>query len=365
MPVRTSALRSLGAHLNALQAAGGSTSTGRMIQALFDLASTAALVDAYERLTQETYAQQLAATQDSSLAFTDRMFSCAPHGGENVVRSGESCMWARMDMRDLKRDSTPQQKSYHQGATAFSGGIEAGLGAGWRAGWGLSYETANMDTADQQATGSGDRVQGGVVVKKDAGAAELALAVTGGKASFSTLRAINFGGAEVANGRQRLSFGSLSLRAGRTYGAGTGWIRPSIEVVGTDVHTNAFHETGAGGLNLQSPAQTQQYWRVRPSLEAGRDFKLGEDLWLRAALKAGVNQVITGRASTLEAGFEGDTPGLQPFAVRSLSDSTMAETGLSLSVVNSKGASVRLGFNGQYGKTTTEMNGQFKVILPF
>ncbi len=358
---------SVGDHFNALQTAGSTPAMAPVIQALFDIASTAALIDVYDRLSQEPYVQQLEATHEASLAFSDRLFSCSAHGGEGQVRSGDTCIWVRFDLGDLTRDKTSQQLSFHEGSSSLSGGFETGLGAGWRLGLALDYDKATATTGSLIAHSSGDRAQAGAVVKKDAGWAELALAVTGGKADFDTTRHVAFPGpaAAEAQGRQRLSFGAVKLRAAHTYESAATWVRPAVEVVGTRVHSDALSESGAGPLNLKVDARNQDYWQVRPSVEAGHDFKIGQDLWLRATVKAGVNQIIAGRASALDASFEAIPAGVGPFVIHSAADSTTGEGGASLALVNARGASVRIGFNGQFGRTTHEEMGQIKAVLPF
>jgi len=204
------------------------------------------------------------------------------------------------------------------------------------------------------------------VVKKDAGWAELALAVTGGKASIKTDRRVNFVSPLIsAHGNQSLSYGAISLRAGHTFESASGWIRPSVEFIGATVHTDALVETGAGPLNLALQERTQDYWQFRPSVELGHDEKLGRDTWLRTTVKAGVSQFLSGRSSVLAASFEGAPSGVSPFVIRSAADATTGDVNIGVALVNAKGSSVRVGATGQYGKTTRQQGIHIKGVLAF
>ncbi len=203
-----------------------------------------------------------------------------------------------------------------------------------------------------------------MVLKKETSWGELAAAATGGWASFNTTRAIALAGL-TAKGQEKLSFGNISLRAARQYGGADMWARPSIEVAGTVVHSNAFSETGAGPLNLNVAADDHDYWRVRPAVEFGREDKVGADLWLRSTLKLGASQAIAGRSAALAAGFADAPAGVAPFVIRSKLDATMAEGSVGMSLVNSKGASLKFTLTGQAGHDTHQESGSFKVIWPF
>jgi hypothetical protein len=356
----------VGNHFNSLQTNGGTATMAPVIAALYGLSTTADLAGAYSRMTQEPYVDQLQATHQSSVSFADHLFSCSAPGGAGVVINGSSCVWGRIDLTAYDRSATTQQFAYHEGATVVSGGTEVALAPDVRVGVGLSYEKAyGYTNAGQVSNDAGDRVQAGAVFKDTIGWAELAAAVTGGHAQFSVDRSVELPGAITARGRQSMTFGSVDVRVGHTFLNASGWVRPSMEIIGTQVHLPAFDEVGAGPLNLRLPTQTQNYWVARPNVEVSHDAQLSKTLWLRTTMRVGVDQVINGQASTLYAGFQGDEPATPLFGIRSRADATTGDASLSLALVNSRGASLRLGLGGQVGRTTREGDAQLKLVLPF
>ena len=362
---------SVGDNFNAIQLAGGTTAMGPVISALFDIPTVPQLAAVYDRLTQEPYVQQVAAARLSSQTFTDRLFSCSAPGGVTAVDDRQLCAWLRADRRGYNANLTHEALEGDETDDTMSGGMETGLGDGWRLGGALSYEDGDdhtsTATAPTYAYEHGHRFQGGAVVKKTGAWGDLALAVTAGEGEFDVLRNIDFPAAGVtkAQGEQHLSFGTTSLRYGRTYGDTTGWWRPSLGLEGTTVASSGLTESQAGPLNLRVLSKTQSDWRVRPAIEMGRDFQVGEGLWLRPVLKVGVNQMLSGSDTALDAAFQGAPAGVSPFAIHSQTDQTTGEASLNISLVNAQGASMRLGVSGEAGARTRDESAQFKLIVPF
>jgi len=131
------------------------------------------------------------------------------------------------------------------------------------------------------------------------------------------------------------------------------------------VHSDALSEVNAGPLDLHVRAQTQDAWRLRPAFELGHDIGVGGGFYLRPSVKFGIDQVVSGRDASLQAGFEAAPVGVGDFRIHNQGDATTGEASLNLSLVNDRGASVRLGFGVQYGDTTRQEMGQLKVVLPF
>ena len=361
----------VGQQFNAVQLAGGNTAFDKVISAIFDIPSVGLLANLYDRLTPEPYVQQVDATRLSSELFTDRLFSCSASGGQTMTNDRQSCAWLRTDVRDYTARRTSQYLEGDETETGMSGGFETGLGHGWRVGFGLSYEsgTAKADTSvlDNYATQNGNRVQGGAVLKKAGDWGDLALAVTGGVARYSVSRNIDFqaGGVLGAEGKQKLSFGTASVRYGKTYGDARGWIRPSIGLEVTRVQSDAVREHNGGPVDLEVRSKTSDAWRVRPSIEVGRDWKVAPGLWLRPTAKVGVNQTLAGRNIELDSVFEATPAGVGPFATRERVDQTTGEAGVGIALVDDRGASLRLGASSQFGDRTHEEMVQVKLVVPF
>jgi len=355
---------SVGDYINAIQTAGSSPAFRPVAEMLFDIAATAALVEVYDRMTPEPYIHRATANAMASQRFTDQLFSCAAPGGEVRVEADEFCGWMRLEGRSLDSDRTKTSLAFDEEAYGMSLGMEAGAGDGWRVGLALGVESSAVEFGDY-ARSEGDRYQAGVVLKKDAGWADLALAVTGGTGKFDAQRNVIPGaGGLTAYGRQEMSFVTLSLRGSKTVDYGSWYLKPGVELSGTRVDMDAFAERGAGPLNLSVAASDQSYWRIRPSVEIGTSFQSG-DVWIKPTMKIGFTHLLDGDSSTLSAGFEGAPVGVSPFTVRTTTDKTMAEAVVGVEVTGRQGASARFGYYGQVGDTTRQQGVQLKVILPF
>ncbi len=330
---------------------------------LIDAPTVAALGKLYDRFSPEPYVHQVGASQASGLAFADRLFSCVPAAGQSIVDPGAACLWMTLEGRVLTRDQTAQTQRFREEAVSVSGGVETGVGRRWRLGAALSYESA--DSRLDHARSSGGRVQGGVVVKRDQDWAELALAVTGGHGRFHVDRTLDMPVGATAYGTQDVSFGVVSARVSRRFGSARRWVRPSLEVAGTLVHTDAVNEAGGGPLSLAIAPRAQTSWRFRPAVEVGADIPLRGGMSLRPTARLGLDQVLSGQGSALDAGFSGAPAGLATLVAANWVDRTTGEAWLGLALVNRSGVSARLSYLRQFGSTTLQQGGQLKVVLPF
>ena len=360
----------VGGSFNAIQTAGGTKAMYPVIAALFDIPNLAGLAEVYDRMTQEPYVEQVEAVRQSSQIFNDRLFSCAPRGGMAVVDDQEFCSWLRADARGTNDQLTSENQEFDETDTDISGGLETGLGHGWRLGGALSYENANLNsntaTMAHYATGTAHRFQGGAVVKKAGDWGDLALAVTGGSGSANLYRRVDFPGlASIAQATStcrsaRSAFGMAKPMLKTGAGGGRRWRSRAQWCI-----SDALNEVHAGPLDLHVRAQTQDAWRVRPAIELGHDLKVGEGLYLRPSVKFGLNQAVSGRDASLQAGFDAAPAGVGDFRIQNRGDATTGEAGLNLSLVTDKGASLRVGVGVQYGDTTREQTGQIKLVVPF
>ena len=334
-----------------------------VIATLVDAPSVADLARLYDQLSAEPYAQQTSAAQEASLVFTDQLFSCAPAVGQAAIDQRSACGWVNLDGRKLTRSRTAASQHFEEAAVGVSLGGETAIAPRWRVGAAAGFESADADLG--HAVSHGGRLQGGVVIKREQDWAELALAITGGGGRFRVVRSVDVvaPGAQ-ALGHQSIAFTTLSARIGRVFGSARGWIRPSMEVAWTFVHSGAFTETGAGALSLQLAGRDQGYWRLRPAIEAGSEIDVGGGVWVRPTARLALNRLASSRISALDSTFEGAPAGLAPMIIQTRADRTTGETWLGLTLIGRRGVSARLGYMRQFGATTIQQGGQLKVVVP-
>ncbi len=83
----------VGDTLNPILRNGPPAGMAPVVAALFDIPTVHALGRTYDRLSAEPYLQQIAAAEDASRVFTDRLASCSRRAGDIALRDRDSCGW--------------------------------------------------------------------------------------------------------------------------------------------------------------------------------------------------------------------------------------------------------------------------------
>ena len=268
------------------------------------------------------------------------------------MNNGDACVWSRIDSRSLTQNASSQTLALEEKTTSFTGGVETGIGGPFRVDAALGYEKSDAKTTPADSA-EGHRLQGGIVFKKAGGDIEYSAAFTGGGSWSGTKRLIGLPLSKtLAKGDLNFTFGTVSLRANKNYESDYGYMKPGVELVGTDVRMNNFRETGAGPLNLSALAYNQNYLRFKPSLEFGTEIGSTEGVWLRPSLKFAVSDLLSGDDTSFTAGFEGAPVGATPFHVGTRTDNVLGEVSGNLEVVDTSGLSLKFGYFGQFGNVT-------------
>jgi hypothetical protein len=353
----------VGDYINVAQGSGGTAAFHPVIAALFALPDNASLAKAYDSFMPTAQLNAILSSSFASQYFTGELFSCAVHGGQVSISNADSCIWGRVSGRALNQSASAGVIGLNEQAYSFAGGVERGVGNDWRIGGALSYEDVAAH-GQPVYTSNGHRLQAGVVVKKEIGDLELEGALTGGDGWFTTERQIALMGT-LAQGHQDISFGTVSLRANdHIVLDDDGYMKPGIELLATEVNSDAFHETGAGPLDIDAGGHGQGYVRLRPHVEIGGDFDSG-GLWIRPTMDLGVNSLLAGDRTALDVGLDGAGTGLTPFRIATRTDVLTGDVSAGLEITNAQGVSAKLGYFGQYGASTSQQGISVKLVLPF
>jgi hypothetical protein len=355
----------VGDHLNAALSTPAIQERFRNIAAaLFDAPDAAQLGAVYDRLTPEPQVQLMASALLATAKHGDELFSCAPGQGQLAFDENGRCFWGRLDGRQVKAEATSENIGFKEQAGGITFGGETGLGDGWRVGGSFGAEHSVVKGGGY-ARSVGDRYHAGLVVKKETPLAEVALAVTAGIANYNSARAVNFGGAGVAESNQELRFNRAALRVSKPLAIGEARIKPSVELSRTGLRLDGFQETGAGAINLQSRGQAQSFWRVRPGVEVWTDVQLSHALTLRPNVKLSLSQALGNSRHGLDARFEDAPAAAQGFAISVPGDRNQKEVEFGLDLVHRNGVTFRAGYTGAFAENINQQAVRLKAVIPF
>jgi hypothetical protein len=328
--LKTPAQSAVGAHINSIQAKGGSEAFSPIAVVLQSL-DEKSLGTLYGRLAPELPLQQVATVQADTRRFSDQLFSCiAPesawHAGDD-----ESCLWARHE--DWSRDSTSRSfgSAFHQAGDTLSFGLEGALGNGWRLGVGAGGQRSEHLAPGLAASHSHQGMLG-VSLKRHAPLLDTSLAVAAGRGSRDLQREVLSEAGLVADSRSAYRFLSVALRASRHWGSPRLWVKPEVELAAGATATAGYVEQGAGPLSLRVQGATYEAAHLRPAVEVGAEFRLGS-LGLRPLLKAGVLRRLGARQDALDSGFVSQPDGVEPLQLRNTKDPTVTEVSVGTEVL--------------------------------
>jgi uncharacterized protein with beta-barrel porin domain len=252
--------------------------------------------------------------------------------------------------RFLNSDRTSENIGYDQTAGQFAAGAQVALDSVWRLGFGLGYQTSTLDT-DTGAKSDGDQVQGGVALKYNPGALLLAGVVSGGRGWYDTTRPMAFGGfAATAEGDYEINVLQGRLHANYVFGSPHLYFKPIIDAALTHLDLNDVTETGAGGASLIVNGGDHTVFSVSPAVEAGTEWWLSNGTLIRPFVRAGFTWYSDDDVA-LTASFAGTFSGVAPFAIHAHMDEMQADVAAGLEMISAEDSTLRLYYDGQFGKT--------------
>ena len=355
---------SVGGYINAIQTAGGSTSLAPTIQALFGLSDTQSLHHFYQTLSPEPFLSNQQQMRVEGAVLTDAMLSCHPATGGSFRFTDEGeCSWLRASARMTAISATAAQMGSKSRAVDFALGHQFRVNENVRIGLAGSYSTGNT-TVDSLSASHGDTYGGGLVLKVLKDPLELAFAVTGGQGVTHTSRFLT--PTTTAASRQVDSYINQRARLSlQLFGDYDSYLRPFAEVNFNQLYTGAFHESGAGPLNLIVPGSEQFSGTAGFGFEFGGEFDLAGIALARPFFGYEFKDAIIGRSQTIFAGLEGAPSAAAPFAVSNSTDATLHQFTAGVDLLSNESWNLRFLYTGNFGRTTRQDMYSLKVAIPF
>lgn len=341
----------IGEHLNGAFGAGGGGLDG-ILTALANLTSMSGLANALDQLSPEIYGDTQLAALFASLDFSSNLLSCKMNGSDTAAINREGqCLWVSAKVRFLDNDETSENIGFDETAGLFAAGAQLALDPVWRLGFGLGYQNSALETATN-AQSDGDMVQGGVALKYNPGALELAGVVSGGRSWYDTTRPIAFGNfSATAEGNHEIDVFSGRLHASYVLGAPSLYFKPMVDAAVTRLELGDFSETSAGAANLVVSGEDTTVFSVSPALEIGTEWWWANGTLVRPFLRGGVTW-FSDDDVTVTASFAGSPAGVSPFTIRSQVDQVQADVAAGVEMINSEDSALRLTYDGKLGDTT-------------
>ncbi|NTV69665.1 MAG: hypothetical protein HGA71_05900 [Azonexaceae bacterium] len=358
--------RQIGAHLNAIQMAGGSAGIAPVIAALVNLPGEASLRTAYEKLGPGALGNQAGTAVAASLGFNDAMHSCRQYEGDyRFVREGE-CSWFRLSGSIRDQERTDLNAGFKQDALTLAGGLQKAIRPDLHLGFGLSYQKSMLNSIYSNI--DGERFEGGLILKHRDGATRVSASLSAGYGHFNTLRLVDIVSPDVhASSKQDLWSASLQGRISHDImSSDSAYVRPMLGLGVSYVTRNGYIESGAGGANLNVAKEQDTFVSLQPAVEFGGESGIGDEgTLLRHFIRVGATHFLGSNERHITASLEGAPAGIEPFTVVSRSDRTYGDLALGIDILRKSGATVRLEYNAQFSANSVTNAIGIKLAMPF
>lgn len=355
----------IGQHLNAVLAAGVSTSFAPVVEALVAQPDAAHLATAYRALSPNGVGQASGAAVAASLQFNDALHSCRQREGEHRFSREGECNWLKVGFASLEQQQTAQSDGYRVNTSRLAGGLQRRVGADLYAGVGLSYERSGLDAINARV--NGDRVEAGVIIKRVVDDTRLSASLTGAYGRYDSLRNVS---ALLAAQSARAKYSQWALSAhGRAshdfVRDDNAYIRPMLTVGLQQQVRGGYSEDGAGPLNLTVSRTTSTAVTLQPAIEVGNERVLTNGILLRPFFRLGATHYVTGRDQHVTAGLSAAPAGTGTFTVTSQNGRNFTDVALGVDLLTRAGGTLRLDHEGQYASDSSANTTSLKWSMPF
>jgi hypothetical protein len=341
----------LGAHVNAIQAAGSSDEIHPLVNRLVAQPDVDRLEAAYGRLSPHAHLADNATRLFASLGFDQAMHSCRVREGDFRFVSEGRCTWFRYDQSDTRREAAEFTPAVKESGSHLSGGWQSAISPRWHAGLALGYETSDLDISGLTEREAHQYLVGGILKGRFAGSL---FTVSGsfGFGEHDVERQVDLPDAGVtAVGSRDVDLAALHLRYSYDVEWRRSYLRPAVDLGFTSVDAGRLTESGAGAASLRILEGEENYVTLQPSLEAGGELVLGAGALLRPYLRLGVNLLLSGEEQDITAGLAGAPAGVAPFTQTTRLDGDFTSVAAGIDVLWTNDFTLQLGYSGQYADT--------------
>ncbi len=333
--------------------------------------------EALDTFHSEPYLSQLTSTLFSDLGFVDKISRCNDLDRKSFITNGK-CIWGQASIRYFEKGKSYTSFGIDEESHTFAGGYQRAISEKVIAGMAIQYEQGELEVDDRLSSNFKAGKIGGFATVKE-GPFELTLGVNYGyswydnKRSLKVLRDVfdedgNLDQGLVSTstkGKSAVQSGGLQLQVAYKHETKQFYIKPFIDFRANYLEFDKFSEKGLNGLDLQLKDSDNWQLSIRPGVEFGGKFDLGDGITVRPHLMLGAiffdDSKLSSRASF--AGSPGDIAG---FNINSEFDDILAtvEAGIDMRF-EKQGMNLKLQYGGKFSDDVEEHTGMVRFSVDF
>ncbi|MBN8813332.1 MULTISPECIES: autotransporter outer membrane beta-barrel domain-containing protein [unclassified Sphingomonas] len=357
--------RALGAYMDRAVTAGSSAGIGRLLALLGNIqaGSEAQYRAIFDQLNPEPYLIASLTQFGAARDFSSNLFGCGTPAGP----AGDGCVWSQAGGHVFRRSGDGEHASVRGDTDGrFRAGFEKPLGGDWMIGGAIGYDSLGNARIDGlRANSDGDGVHAGIGARyAGTSGAQFAASVSGGWQWTELRRGVNIFDPRQGVGNQGTGYLQGSAEAAWVLGQGMVFARPAVRGFVTALRQGGFAERGLEGLGVESLSHTQWIGTVAPELSLGVRLAGNGPTSATFAITGGGVFNTTDR---IAAPFRllGGNASAAPATITTLMDRQAAHVGAELRVVGNENLSLRLGYDGEFGKRTRDHRASLSARIRF
>jgi hypothetical protein len=356
---------SVARYLNAVVQAEPGEAMQRLLDAVVQRPTAQAVEAAMLRLEPESLLTLSPTTLRAVLQFTGALHSCPVREGPYRFNAEGDCTWAEVGGRWLDQDGYGDFAGFRRDGTVVTVGGQRAVEHGLAVGLGFSYESSRTDVEDL-ARIDGDQFELGVILKAQRAATSFSGAVSVGLGRFDTTRWLNLPDpGDLTRGRQELTSWGASARVSHDFLRENWYLRPTFDVSATYLDFDAWTERGSTAASATVGPRSETYATLQPGLEIGGESGTSDGTLFRPFVRLGATWVMSDASASGSAALAGSPSSVEPFEVRYEFDDTYLDVAAGLDILRRNGATVRIGYFGQFAEGTDEHSALLKLRWPF
>jgi hypothetical protein len=309
----TSNQTAIGQHLQAAWAAGGTPQLQPLLDYFAGLTNPTAYAATIASLDPGTGQGETSALLFSGMNFTSGLMSCPGASDPAEALSEHECYWGKIGGGAGRQDTTATSTYYRDSGVRFQMGRQVQVAPGWFAGISAGFEQTAFN-AGAAAHGDDRAYSLGAVGKYQTGSLVVALGADVVFGDGRLQRSVTFPTNLAASSAPQRFLSDVKLRVSDVERWGWFYAKPSLDADFYYVNVGAFHERGAGALNIVANGSSKSFGSGSLGLEFGAILEDEDHSILRPYASGGVTVFSDNRWDML-ARFEGSPAGVAPFTI--------------------------------------------------
>ena len=278
--------QAIGQHMNSALLAGDSGGIGQLMGWLGNLQSGQEQLYGHlmTQVSPEAYVTAAKVHYLGADRFRRQMVDAGTQG------DGQWKLWGNFDIDGFRQDSKSDQYGGKANSILMTLGASGDIDESLRLIGAAGYRriTSFSVSDGTPVRGDGDAFHLGMgLAWHPRSDVELTASASAGWQRLDTTRQTDIFGPAEARANPKASDVQLALGANYTYQFGAGFLKPSLDFVGTALHQSGFAEKGLAGLGMKADSQTRWLWTLTPKVAVGTTLANSDGLKADVRFNAG------------------------------------------------------------------------------